>query len=222
MIAYSERLDRAFVLAAAVHDVQRRKGTAIPYIIHPYHVALILDRHGWPEDVVVAGALHDVLEDARCERPEFRERVRQVCPALTAAPDDEAGFRRALGDHIRHAFGEQVLEMVVHVTEQKTDANGERRPWKTRKQEQLAVMLQAPPEVAALKAADLVHNVQAIARDVRATGPGVMARFNAPPADVRWSYREMMNVLVSKLGEDDPLARELTHVVAEFEEALGT
>ena len=210
MVAYSERLDRAFVLAAAVHDVQLRKGTAIPYIIHPYQVALILDRHGWPEDVVVAGALHDVLEDARCEKPEFRERVRQVCPALAAAPDDEAGFRRAVGDYIRHTFGEQVLDLVAHVTEEKKDADGERRPWRTRKQEQLAAMQQAPREVAALKAADLLHNVQAIARDVRTAGIGVMARFNAPPADVRRSYREISNVVVAKLGEEDPLARELT------------
>ncbi len=87
MIAYSERLDRALVLAAAVHQVQVRKGTAVPYIIHPYQVALILDRHGWPEDVVVAGALHDVLEDAKCEKPEFRQRLRTACPG----PDRRAG-----------------------------------------------------------------------------------------------------------------------------------
>jgi len=220
MVAYSERLDRALVLAAAVHDDQRRKGTAIPYIIHPYHVALILDRHGWPEDVVVAGALHDVLEDAKCERPEFRDRVRRVCPALSTAPDEEAGFRGAVGDFIRRSFGAHVLEMVLRVTEEKTDARGERRPWKTRKEEQLAVMQQAPPEVVALKAADLVHNVQAIARDLRAAGPGVMARFNAPPAEVRWSYRELTKLVVAKLGEENPLARELTQVVAGFEEAF--
>jgi hypothetical protein len=32
--AYSGRLDEALVLAAAVHQIQVRKGTAVPYIIH--------------------------------------------------------------------------------------------------------------------------------------------------------------------------------------------
>jgi len=217
MTAYSERVDRALVLAAAVHDVQRRKGTAIPYIIHPYQVALILDRHGWHEDVVVAGALHDVLEDAKCEKPEFRDRVRRVCPDLATSPDNETGFRWALGDYIRRTFGEHVLAMVAYVTEEKKDASGEPRPWKTRKQEQLAALQQAPREAAALKAADMVHNARAIVRDVRAGLPGVMGRFNAQPADVRWAYREFTDLVIAKLGTDNPLARELTKVVAEFE-----
>ncbi|MBE3134098.1 MAG: HD domain-containing protein [Acidobacteria bacterium] len=222
MTAYSERLDRALVLAAAVHDVQLRKGTAVPYIIHPYHVALILDRHGWPEDVVVAGALHDVLEDAKCEEPEFRERVRAVCPDLASAPEDEAGFRCALGDHIQRVFGEGVLAIVRHVTEEKKERSGERRPWKTRKLEQLESMKRASREVAALKAADLLHNGRAIARDVRAAGPSVMARFNAPPAEVLWYYRSALDLVVGRLGEENPLARELQGVVVEFEAAFTT
>ncbi len=96
-----------------------------------------------------------------------------------------------------------MLDLVAHVTEDKRTRDGERRPWKTRKHEQLAAMKQARREVAALKAADLVHNVQAIARDVRTAGIGVMARFNAPPADVRRSYREISNVVVAKLGEEE-------------------
>ena len=221
MTAYSERLDRALALAAAVHEVQRRKGTAIPYIIHPYHVALILDRHGWPEDVVVAGALHDVLEDARCEKPDFRERLRAVCPALTGAPEDEKGFRRALGTHIGEAFGASVLEFVSNVTEDKKTAGGEARPWKTRKLEQLDVLGRAGREVAALKAADVLHNARSIARALRSDGASAMDRFNAPPHEVLWQYRAISALVDGKLGGDDPLARELDTVVRDFEEALG-
>ncbi len=220
MNAYSERLDRALALAAAVHEVQRRKGTAIPYIIHPYHVALILDRHGWPEDVVVAGALHDVLEDARCEKPDFRERLRDVCPGLGAAPEDEKGFRRALGAHIGEAFGPAVLAFVTDVTEEKKTPDGEPRPWKTRKLEQLDVIARAGREVAALKAADVLHNAQSIARALRSDGASAMARFNAPPDEVLWQYRTVAGLVTRKLGSDDPLARELDTVVRNFEEAL--
>jgi (p)ppGpp synthase/HD superfamily hydrolase len=218
--AFSERLDRALVLAAAVHDVQVRKGTSIPYIIHPYQVALILDRHGWPEDVVVAGALHDVLEDAKCEKQEFRMRLRAVCPELASAPEDEAGFRRALGSHIGEAFGASVLEFVSHVTEDKWTADGRRRPWKTRKLEQIELMKGARVEVAALKAADVLHNAKSIARALRATGASAMARFNAPPDDVLWHYRATTELVAHKLGAADPLARELVTVVRDFEDAL--
>ena len=138
-----------------------------------------------------------------------------------SAPDDEAGFRHALGDHIGRAFGERVLAIVRHVTEEKRERNGERRPWKTRKLEQLVAMRRAGPEVAALKAADLLHNVQALARDVRAEGRSVMERFNAPPADVRWYYQETASLIVGRLGEENPLARELKSVVELFEEALA-
>jgi (p)ppGpp synthase/HD superfamily hydrolase len=220
--AYSGRLDEALVLAAAVHQVQVRKGTAVPYIIHPYQVALILDRHGWPEDVVVAGALHDVLEDAKCENSEFRQRLRTACPGLIGAPDDEGGFRRALGEHIREAFGGAVLEFVAHVTEDKWSEQGMRRPWKTRKLEQLETVKKAGREVAALKAADVVHNAQSIARDLRTMGASVMARFNAEPGEILWHYRSMAELVGTALGADDPLARELAGVVVDFEEALRT
>lgn len=218
--AYSERLDQALVLAAAVHEVQVRKGTSVPYIIHPYHVALILDRHGWPEDVVVAGALHDVLEDAKCEMPEFRKRLRTVCPALSGAPEDESGFRRALGDHIGQMFGSAVLEIVSHVTEAKKTDQGKLRPWKTRKLEQLEVLRSASREVMALKAADVLHNARSIARDLRVSGVSVMARFNAPPDEILWHYRSTAEVVVNTLGGDDPLARELGSVIADFERAF--
>ncbi len=221
MIAYSARLDSALALAAAVHEVQRRKGTAIPYIIHPYHVALILDRHGWPEDVVVAGALHDVLEDARCEKPDFRERLKAVCPGLAGAPEDEKGFRRALGAHIGEAFGSSVLEFVAGVTEDKKTPDGEPRPWKTRKLEQLDVMARAGREVAALKAADVLHNAQSIARALRSDGATAMARFNAPPHEVLWQYRAVTELVARKLGSEDPLLRELQTVVRDFEETLA-
>ena len=60
---FSHRLDAAYKLAAIVHAKQMRKGTLIPYVAHPIHVASILARAGCSEDVVIAGVLHDVLED---------------------------------------------------------------------------------------------------------------------------------------------------------------
>lgn len=54
---------RAIETAAAAHAGQYRKGTRIPYIVHPLGVAEILIRAGCAEEVVAAGILHDTVED---------------------------------------------------------------------------------------------------------------------------------------------------------------
>lgn len=61
---FSERLQSAVRLAVAAHADQTRKGNDVPYIVHPLSVALILARSGAEEDVVIAGLLHDTVEDS--------------------------------------------------------------------------------------------------------------------------------------------------------------
>lgn len=55
--------DQALEYAAYAHRNQKRKGTEIPYISHPYAVGMILQRAGCSEEVIAAGILHDTLED---------------------------------------------------------------------------------------------------------------------------------------------------------------
>ena len=57
------RINQALEFAAQAHLKQIRKGTDIPYITHPYAVGMILARSGCPESVVIAGILHDTVED---------------------------------------------------------------------------------------------------------------------------------------------------------------
>ena len=56
-------LNEEIQVAAVAHGDQKRKGTDIPYITHPFMVAMILSQAGYAEDVIVAGVLHDTLED---------------------------------------------------------------------------------------------------------------------------------------------------------------
>ena len=56
-------LHEAIQVAAVAHGDQKRKGSDIPYISHPFMVAMILSQAGFPEDVIVAGVLHDTIED---------------------------------------------------------------------------------------------------------------------------------------------------------------
>lgn len=58
-------IDQAIEFAAKAHRGQKRKGTKIPYISHPFAVGMILQQAGCEEEVVIAGILHDTLEDTK-------------------------------------------------------------------------------------------------------------------------------------------------------------
>ncbi|MEK7182016.1 MAG: HD domain-containing protein, partial [Patescibacteria group bacterium] len=57
------QIDKAIQRATVLHHGQERKGTGAPYIVHPYAVAFLLAHYTDDEDVIIAGLLHDVLED---------------------------------------------------------------------------------------------------------------------------------------------------------------
>ena len=63
----------AIIFAARKHEGQKRKGTDIPYLSHPMEVMQILTAAGCPEWVIVAGILHDTLEDKQTTAREIRE-----------------------------------------------------------------------------------------------------------------------------------------------------
>jgi (p)ppGpp synthase/HD superfamily hydrolase len=170
MIAYSERYNAALTLAAAAHQGQMRKGSDVPYIVHPVHVSTILLRHGFSEDVVIAGLLHDVVED-------------QDVPLADIEAD----------------FGFEVAEMVAVLTEQKREGDVE-RPWEVRKQEALSELQRASPEAVAAKAADVIHNAHALAADLRRDGPVVWRRFKRGPEETIWYYRSVAEIVRSCWG----------------------
>ena len=64
---------KAIEFAARAHSGQYRKGTQIPYIVHPLSVAKILIENGCPEHTVVAGILHDTVEDTPVTLDEIKE-----------------------------------------------------------------------------------------------------------------------------------------------------
>jgi (p)ppGpp synthase/HD superfamily hydrolase len=88
----------AIEFAAAAHRGQFRKGTRIPYIIHPLNAARTLIEAGCAEPLVVAAILHDVVEDTP----------------------------RTL-DEIRSGFGARVADLVESATEPHRWATWEQR-----------------------------------------------------------------------------------------------
>jgi (p)ppGpp synthase/HD superfamily hydrolase len=90
---YSPALYDAIQLAARAHHHQVRKGTEIPYIVHPLAVAGLLIRVSTPETAVIAALLHDVVEDTPVTIQEILSRFGpEVADLVTALsePDKKA------------------------------------------------------------------------------------------------------------------------------------
>lgn len=62
MMKLDKLLEAAFV-ASEAHKNQLRKGRGAPYIYHPLTVSLILSGVTKNKNVIIAGILHDVVED---------------------------------------------------------------------------------------------------------------------------------------------------------------
>ena len=75
-------LKLAFDWAAVWHKDQNRKypDASVPYMSHVAGVAAILSRHGFAEQVVAAGALHDVMEDCGVTHEELVEKFGDASP----------------------------------------------------------------------------------------------------------------------------------------------
>jgi (p)ppGpp synthase/HD superfamily hydrolase len=91
------------------HAGQRREADDAPFVMHPIEVATILYEAGYPDDVIAAGALHDVLENTET-RPRdiadrFGSRVALLVTAVTENPaiENEADRKAALRFQVARA-----------------------------------------------------------------------------------------------------------------------
>ena len=188
---FSLNLERALRWAGECHRGQTRKGSSIPYLTHPVGVAMILDRLGFPEHVVIAGLLHDVTEDTDA----------------TLA-------------HVRDRFGDDVAELVRHCSEVKTDEQGRKRPWLDRKEGHLRDLKDASPEARAVFLADKLHNLTTMACDLN-EGRDIWSLFNADRERVLWYYRAATEEFASGTPELERLGEECRRVLDRVESASG-
>jgi (p)ppGpp synthase/HD superfamily hydrolase len=79
----------ALSFAGRSHEGQTRDVDGIPFVTHPVEVACMLHEAGYPDEVVAAGVLHDVLEDTDVERRELEERFGSRVAELVAAVSDD-------------------------------------------------------------------------------------------------------------------------------------
>ena len=79
-------IKKAFEMAKSAHGDQVRK-SGEPYIIHPIHTAIILAKLELDKETIIAGLLHDVLEDTSITKEqmiaEFGEEVTELVDGVT-------------------------------------------------------------------------------------------------------------------------------------------
>ena len=193
---YSDRINHALAFAAKHHDRQVRKGTRLPYLTHPANVAVILTAYDQDEQTVVAGILHDVIED--CVRDGYT--------------------RDMLEQRIGDKFGAEVLETVLAVTHRVVDDEGVELSNEERKDDYLAQLAAASERARWVCAADKIHNGSSILADLaRTMDPDtVWSRFNVGRmGTVRW-YRRVYDRL-RELNFAAPIMNELRDVADQLE-----
>src|ERR1700753_1237737 len=80
---------RALEFAGSRHRDQHRGGDGAVFLVHPAEVASLLARLGYPDDVVAAAVLHDVLEDTDAQFGDLRSRFGTRVAELVAVVSDD-------------------------------------------------------------------------------------------------------------------------------------
>jgi (p)ppGpp synthase/HD superfamily hydrolase len=185
----TERFSEALVFAEALHRRQTRKGNDVPYVAHLLAVAALVLEWGGDEDVAIAALLHDAVED-------------------------QGGM--ATADLIHERFGDRVADIVLACTDSTSADPAKKGDWHARKRCYVEKLRSASRDVALVTAADKLHNLTAILRDIRREGPVTLSRFRQPRS-LPWYFLAVIEALQSH-GEAIPLA-ELRSGAHELERA---
>lgn len=161
-------MDRAIIFATRAHSGTYRKGTQIPYIVHPMEAAAIVATITDDPDMIAAAVLHDVVEDTD-----------------------------ATVEEIRFFFNDHIADLVEAESEDKRKDLPPQETWMIRKMETLEFLRQrAGREAKILALADKLSNIRAIHRDQNTIGDRLWERFNEKSKEKHgWMYRQVAEAL---------------------------
>ncbi len=117
----------AIRFATDAHSGQKRKGKETSYIMHPLSVGLLLANSGAEEDVVIAGILHDTIEDTEVTYEEivekFGKRVADIVNDVTEQDRSLSWVERkqAALDHVKSMSEDSVLVKTADVLHNMSD-----------------------------------------------------------------------------------------------------
>ena len=152
--------DRAIIFATKAHCGSFRKGTEIPYIVHPMEAATIVATMTNDRNILAAAVLHDVVEDTEYTI-----------------------------DDIRNEFGEDIAKLVSAESENKREDLPSESTWKIRKQETLNHLKTASRAEKMIALGDKLSNIRAMHRDYLSIGDKLWERFNQKDkSEHAWYY----------------------------------
>jgi (p)ppGpp synthase/HD superfamily hydrolase len=164
-------IELAIKKASILHDGQTRRGEkSFPYLTHLFSVATILSEYTRDEKTIIAGLLHDTIEDTKYT---FEE--------------------------LENEFGKEVKDIVYYVTEVKM-CGGQKIPWKERKDAYLALLEEASRSALFVSAADKIHNLQSTIDDYKKHGPMIWKNFSTSVENNMWFYKSVLEVLKRRLN----------------------
>ena len=168
---YTPNIRKAIRLAIETHEInnkQKRKGKDIPYITHPLIVGLILANAGAKEEVIIAGILHDTIEDSTEKNKVTKEMIFEM-------------------------FGKKVADLVLSVTEQDRSIT-----WEKRKKEALDHIENFSHDSVLLKSADIIANASETKEDYNREGDATFSRFGVPKEKTLEVYKNVAKALIKK------------------------
>ena len=122
----------ALSFARELHRGQRRSSDEAPFILHPLEVAALLYTTGYGEIAVVAGILHDTVEDTGIDVDAITERFGTDVGALVAAMTEDpriepyqerkAALRQQIADFGDEATAVYAADKVTKVRELRAQA----------------------------------------------------------------------------------------------------
>jgi len=82
-------INKAIIFATTVHGNQKRKGTDIPYILHPLEAGVIAAQIKYNKDIICAAILHDTVEDAHVTYETLEEMFNKRIVELVKAQSED-------------------------------------------------------------------------------------------------------------------------------------
>lgn len=172
--------------AIEAHKGQNRKTGDVPYISHPFEVAEIMMDNNLPEDLVIAGILHDVLEDTK-----------------KTQADIELLFP--------HTKAENIIKIILADTE-----SDKSKPWKERKLETIDYLKKTKSKRGMLLiCVDKISNLRSMKKALEISGEETWSCFNATKDEQHWYYETLGELFVNKASEYKELCKEYKELLKE-------
>lgn len=93
-------IHNAIEFATVKHNGQLRKGSKVPYIVHPFETSHILTQEGCNDEVIVAGLLHDLVEDTEVSIIDIESNFgKRVAELVSSCSEDKSKTWRERKQH---------------------------------------------------------------------------------------------------------------------------